>query len=108
MTQDLASLLFGEHGEEVVPAKVVRADDTETEIIAWINANPPDMPEHQNNCAACGEYIPVYDTGWVCLGDGALIHYGGKHGKKCFKNWHQMRREMAQSAFENLNGEPHQ
>ncbi len=77
----------------------------ESKIIAWINANPPDLPEHQNDCAACGEYIHVYDTGWVCLGDGALIHYSGKHGKTCFDSWHQTRRDAAKTALNEQKGE---
>jgi hypothetical protein len=69
--------------------------EREKKVIAWINSNPPDLPEHQNNCAACGGYIPVHDTGWVILGDGALIHYSGKHGQVCWKRWHRTRRSEA-------------
>ncbi|MDA1029712.1 MAG: hypothetical protein O3B41_11770 [Bacteroidetes bacterium] len=69
----------------------------EGKIVAWINANPPDLPDAQNHCAACGEFIPVYDTGWVILGDGALIHYSGKHGKTCWDAWRRKRREEAES-----------
>jgi hypothetical protein len=68
-------------------------------VIAWINANPPDLPMHQNHCAACGEYIPVYDTGWVYLGDGALIHHGGERGRDCFDRWQDMRRDEAERAI---------
>ena len=91
MTSNLASLLFGDASVE----EVGEAFNNNDKVTAWINANPPDLPEHQNNCAACGEHIPVYDTGWVCLGDGALIHYSGKHGQVCWKRWHRMRRGEA-------------
>lgn len=75
-----------------------QAEETEEgKIVAWINANPPDLPDAQNHCAACGEFIPVYDTGWVVLGDGALIHYSGKHGKTCWDAWSRKRRNEAES-----------
>jgi hypothetical protein len=89
MTSNLASLLFGDASVE----EVGEAFDSNDKVIAWINANPPDLPEHQNNCTACGGYIHVYDTHWVILGDGALIHYSGKHGKGCLEWWQRKRRE---------------
>jgi hypothetical protein len=75
----------------------VPESEREKSIPGWINANPPELPEHQNSCAACGVYIPVYDTGWVILGDGALIHYGDKHGTDCWERWRQKRRDEALS-----------
>jgi hypothetical protein len=76
---------------------------SEPRIIAWINSNPPDLPDVQNNCAACGEFIPVYDTGWVILGDRSLIHYSGKYGLKCWKAWKAKRRTDALASI-NLKG----
>jgi hypothetical protein len=76
-----------------VPSGLAINGDIKT--IAWINANPPDLPMHQNHCAACGEYIPVYDTGWVYLGDGALVHHGGERGRECFDRWQVLRRAEA-------------
>ena len=99
MTRDMASLLFGENDEVVGPVDAVVVGDKETHVIAWINANQPDLPEHQNNCAACGVYIEVHDTGWVILGDGALIHYSGKHGQVCWKRWLQIRNAEAKQAI---------
>jgi hypothetical protein len=89
MTSNLASLLFGDASVE----EVGEAFDNDDKVTAWINANPPDVPEHQNNCAACGGYIPVHETGWVILGDGALIHYSGNHGMECWEQWQRKRRE---------------
>jgi len=48
-----------------------------------IDSRPPKLPSVQNHCAGCGEFIPVYDTNWVHLADGTLIHHGGPHGDKC-------------------------
>ena len=95
MTSNLASLLFGVPGVEAKSTDADNGGDTECKVVAWINANPPDLPKHQNNCAACGKHIPVHDTDWVILGDGALIHYSGQHGRSCWDRWHQMRREEA-------------
>ena len=91
MTGNLASLLFGDATVE----EVEQASDGDNKVIAWINANPPDLPKHQNNCAACGKHIPVHDTDWVILGDGALIHYSGKHGKTCVDQWQEICRGKA-------------
>tara|TARA_B110000046_G_scaffold161704_1_gene175554 strand:+ start:649 stop:831 length:183 start_codon:yes stop_codon:yes gene_type:complete len=55
------------------------------------------LPKVQNNCAACGDFIPVYD--WVILGDGALIHYSGKHGKTCWDAWMSKRRKEAETTL---------
>lgn len=99
MTRDMASLLFGESEEDLSLVNSVSVGDKETSVIAWINSNPPCLPDHQNNCAACGIYIEVYDTGRVYLGDGALIHYGGKNGKVCWELWQQMRRDEAKIFF---------
>ena len=78
--------------------EVMMIEETEeNKIVAWINANPPNLPDAQNHCAACGEFIPVYDTGWVILGDGALIHYSGKHGKTCWDAWMSKRRKEAET-----------
>ena len=96
MASNLAALLFGDAKEE---KWLDQSSSYEDQIVAWINSNPPNLPEPQNNCAACGEFIPVYDTGWVILGDGALIHYSGKHGKTCWEAWKTKRREIAQAAM---------
>jgi len=64
--------------------------EIERKVIAWINAHPPDLPLHQNNCAVCGEFIPVDETGWIILGDGALIH------RKCWDRWHRLQRERGE------------
>ena len=103
MATNLAILLFG---DATAAADNIRSggiadekQDKENSIIAWINANPPDLPEAQNNCAACGEFIPVYDTSWVFLGDGALIHYSGKYGLGCWEVWKSIKRETAQAAI---------
>jgi hypothetical protein len=48
-----------------------------------IDSHPAKLPSVQNHCAGCGEFIPVYDTNWVHLADGTLIHNGGPHGDKC-------------------------
>ena len=90
--------------EPIVPSVTFvtsdQSEDTEEgKVIAWLNANPPDFPAAQNNCAACGEFIPVYDTGWFYLGDGALIHYSGKYGLGCWEVWKSKRRETAQAAI---------
>ena len=95
MTSNLASLLFGVPGVEAKSTDADNGGDTECKVVAWINSNRPDLPEHQNNCAACGEYIQVYDTHWVILGDGALIHYSGKHGKTCVDQWQEICRGKA-------------
>lgn len=128
MTTDLAKLLFGGsddkqegtpagaddvspspvdawHSDAAPTVQTVTADISEKKVVAWINSHPPDLPIDQNNCAACGEYIHVYDTGWVCLGDGALIHYSDKHGKTCFDSWHQTRRDAAKTALNEQKGE---
>jgi hypothetical protein len=89
-------------GEPIVPfVTIVTADtqqsDLETKILVWINNNPPNLPIVQKNCVECGEFIPVYDTGWVILCDGALTHYSGKHGDKCWKAWSQKRRNEAKA-----------
>ena len=86
----------------IVPSVTIVAanqieETEENKIVAWINANPPNLPDAQNHCAACGEFIPVYDTGWVILGDGALIHYSGKHGKTCWDAWMSKRRKEAET-----------
>jgi hypothetical protein len=98
MIRDLAALILGEpedrNGDQ--PRPVAVSDHT---VIAWINANPPDLPIHQNQCAACGEFIQVYDPGWVNLGDGALIHHGGERGQDCFDRWQNIRREEAERAI---------
>ena len=61
-------------------------------VTAWCNANPPELPVSQNHCAACGEFIPVYENGWVYLADGALIHYGKPPTRCCFDEWQTIRR----------------
>jgi hypothetical protein len=94
MTSDLASLLFGDAAVEGVE----QTSNGGNNVIAWINANPPDLPKHQNSCAACGKYIPVHDTDWVILGDGALVHYSGKHGQVCWEHWQQIRNNEAKLA----------
>ena len=73
--------------------------DPKMKIVAWINSNPPELPEIQNHCAACGAFIPVYDTGWIYLADGALIHYSGEHGLTCWEEWKKMRSEAARAAL---------
>lgn len=90
--------------EPIVPSVTIVTTDQpeETEegkIIAWINSNPPSLPEVQNDCAACDEFILAYDTCWVILGDGALIHYSGKHGLGCWEAWKSKKRETAQAAI---------
>lgn len=87
----------------IVTPDLVR-DSVEANVIAWINSHPPDLPETQNHCAACGEFIEVYDIHWVCLGDGALIHYSGKYGKVCWGRWQKMRRDEAKRAMETSDG----
>jgi hypothetical protein len=82
--------------------------DRRSSIVAWINSNPPNLPESQNNCAACGELIPVYETGWVYLGDGALIHHGGETGDACWKRWQRMRRVLARKVLGVPNEEANQ
>lgn len=92
-------------GSSVRFVRIVQGDESQhfdTAVIAWINANPPDLPMHQNHCAACSAFIPVYDTGWVYLGDGVLIHHGGEHGRECFDRWQDMRREEAEWALARL------
>ncbi len=84
---------------------VVAADTSEKKVIAWINSHPPDLPNDQNHCAACGEFIQVYDIGWVILGDGALVHHGGKHGDACHKKWARMRRDEANNFFNPVTGD---
>ena len=74
---------------------------TETNIIAWINSHPPDLPDAQNHCAACGEFIEVYDVYWIYLADGALIHYSGKYDNKCWKRWQKIRLDNANTALKN-------
>jgi hypothetical protein len=119
MTTDLAKLLFGGSAnksegaptgtDDATPSPVgawhsdgeataltvqtVAADTSEKAVIASINSNPPNLPNDQNHCAACGEFIQVYDTGWVILADGALIHYSGKHGMECWEQWQRERRK---------------
>jgi hypothetical protein len=107
MIRNLAALILGEPedrtGDE--PRPVAVSDHT---VIAWINANPPDLPMHQNHCAACGEYIPVYDTGWVYLGDGALVHHGGERGRECLDRWQVLRRaEALEGLGESERRRPH-
>ncbi|MZR29659.1 hypothetical protein [Sneathiella litorea] len=87
----------GEIEKRATKITIVTPDNAEAKIIAWINSHPPGLPIVQNNCAECGEFTPVYDTGWVILGDGALIHYSGKHGKKCWKAWRRKRSNEAMS-----------
>jgi hypothetical protein len=77
----------------------ITKDGGEAEIIAWINHHPPDIPATQSRCAACDELISANDNGWVYLGDGALIHYSGKHGKDCWRRWSQKRRDVAKLAL---------
>lgn len=89
---DWASIMEEEASEE-------RLVQTEAGVVAWINANPPELPEVQNHCAACGESILFNDTGWVCLADGALIHYSGSHGLTCWEAWKKKRRETAHAAL---------
>lgn len=101
MTRNLAALIFGD--QRTTPPPVERDQggmQEESKVVAWINRHPPDLPDVQNYCAACGEFIPVYDTNWVHLADGAFIHHGGKHGRSCFNRWRQMRREKAERALE--------
>jgi hypothetical protein len=101
MTSDLASLLFGGVCDATENPSVKNVADVAADpddlIIAWKLANLPDLPDAQNNCAACGIFIPVYDTGWVILGDKALIHYSGKHGKTCWDAWMSKRRKEAET-----------
>ena len=83
--------------EESAPEE--RWPPSEAIVIAWINSNPPDLPDPQNNCAACGLPILVIDAGWVYLADGAMIHYSGKHEKICWERWLKMRRSEAMQAL---------
>ena len=74
---------------------------TEVDVVNWINANPPSLPRIQNHCAACGEYIHVYDQYWVILGDGALIHHGGHRRITCSRLWSAKRRQDARAHLMN-------
>ncbi len=81
--------------EYVAGVAAIPTEMRETQsVAAWINTHPPELPEHQNNCAACGEFIPVYDVGWVILGDGALVHI------KCRDRWSEMRRGSAKQSLD--------
>lgn len=106
MTRDLAELLFGEDSAAEETATVADfdddsfpTDDAVDNVVAWINSNPPSLPDAQNHCAACGKFIEVYNTDWVYLADEALIHHGGKLGRACFDRWRQLRREEALEAL---------
>jgi hypothetical protein len=48
-----------------------------------VEGQPSAVSTAQNRCAGCGVFIPVYDTNWVHLADGTLVHHGGPHGDKC-------------------------
>jgi hypothetical protein len=95
---NLATLLFGDVAKRANDGCGVSEPDERT-VVAWINSHPPVPPKDKNHCAACGEYIEVYNTNWVYLGDGALIHYSGKYGKVCWDQWQEMRRDEANSAL---------
>jgi len=80
------------------------SDNSDAKVVAWINSHPPDLPDAQNHCAACGEYIEVYDVHWIYLADGALIHYSGKYDNKCWKRWQEIRRDNANTALKKSKG----
>ena len=103
---NLASLLFGDGCLEAKPVAdgYIATEPYENTVIAWINSHPPDLPLSQNHCAACGEYIEVYNTLWVYLGDGALIHYSGKYDKVCWEKWQKIRRDNANTALKKPKG----
>lgn len=107
MATNLATLLFGDASDAVVvdgnDISVGDVQNAEDCVVAWINANPPVLPEVQNHCAACGEFIPVHESGWVFLGDGALIHYSGKHGLGCWEVWKEKRRDAAMAEMVHVN-----
>ena len=46
------------------------------------------LPHKDGVCAGCGR--PVEPPSDAILGDGALIHYGGAHGQRCWRD-HQVK-----------------
>ena len=67
----------------------------EAAIARWLNGHPPRNldPDH---CAACDR--PVDDR-LVILGDGAVIHYSGRHRDACYRTYQTMRRSEAEDAL---------
>lgn len=71
------------------------ADAYEAAIARWLNGHPPRNID-PDRCAACDG--PVDDR-LVILGDGAVIHYSGRHRDACYRAYQTRRRKEAENAL---------
>jgi hypothetical protein len=73
-------------------------------LVEWCNRHPPEADP--NLCAGCGGAINTVGTDWRPLGDGATVHYGGRHGLQCFEAHGAKRRDEACKALAALGLAP--
>ena len=77
------------------------SDDAREALIArWLCDNPP-LNVDPDRCAACGE--PYIDD-FVTLMDGAIVHYDGVYGDRCFRLYQELRRAEAEAALSSIGG----
>ncbi len=72
----------------------------ESAIINWSNRHRPTVDPER--CSGCGGIIEQSLTGWRPLADGAIVHYGGMWGLKCWRRHNEARRIEAAIALECL------
>ena len=72
----------------------------ESAIINWSNRHRPTVDPER--CSGCGGIIERSRTGWRPLADGAIVHYGGMWGLKCWRRYNEARRIEAAIALECL------
>ncbi len=77
------------------PAAAATTRAYEAAIARWLNGHPPRNID-PDRCAACGG--PVDDR-LVILGDGAVIHYSGRHRDACYRAYQTRRRKEAENAL---------
>ena len=71
------------------------AEAREAQIARWLCDNPPQGID-PDRCAACGQ--PYIDD-FVTLMDGAIVHYDGMYGDRCFRLYQEQRRAKAEAAL---------
>ena len=72
----------------------------ESAITNWSNRHRPTVDPER--CGGCGGIIEQSHTGWRPLVDGAIVHYGGMWGLKCWRRHNEGRRIEAAEALERL------
>lgn len=69
-------------------------------LVDWQCQHPPSTDP--TRCAACGDPIAYVGTDWRPLADGAVVHYAGSHGLRCWQRWGDMRRQDAVAALADM------